>query len=492
MLYCNQCARYLQPPRHWIRADLESKELLTFCIKRVKGLGKVKLTDAGFIWTEPHSKRLKIKLTVQKEVLNGAILQQTFVVEFVVEWHMCDACSRAAANADQWTACVQVRQKVEHKRTFLFLEQLILKHGMEANTIGIKSQPDGLDFYYGSRSHGLKLLDFLQQVVPVRARHDKQLVSHDANNNTYNYQYTFMVEIVPVCKEDIVCLPHKVSLGLGGVGPIMLVTRVGASFQLTDPSTLRQIWVAADQYYRSPYKPIGSAKMMTEYIVLDIEPADMGRQRAGKYLLADVQVARLADFGVNDVILHAKTHLGHHLNPGDTAFGYDLASLQIVDPELEKYKHGVQLPDVLLVKKSYQEKRRRRRQKGVGRGWKLQRMDIAEEEAAGGAKGAREEERRANDEELFMQELEEDEDVRAQVQIFRDAAAQPRAAAATNDDEDDDDDDDVPEVPIECLLDELSLNRRVDPDVGGGGDGEYDEDDGDEYDEDEEDEEMAD
>ena len=229
MLYCNQCARYLQPPRHWIRADLESKELLTFCIKRVKGLGKVKLTDAGFIWTEPHSKRLKIKLTVQKEVLNGAILQQTFVVEFVVEWHMCDACSRAAANADQWTACVQVRQKVEHKRTFLFLEQLILKHGMEANTIGIKSQPDGLDFYYGSRSHGLKLLDFLQQVVPVRARHDKQLVSHDANNNTYNYQYTFMVEIVPVCKEDIVCLPYKVSLGLGGVGPIMLVTR-GRSF----------------------------------------------------------------------------------------------------------------------------------------------------------------------------------------------------------------------------------------------------------------------
>ena len=153
------------------------------------------------------------KLTIQKEVLNGAILQQTFVTEFVVEWHMCDACSRAAANSDQWTACVQVRQKVEHKRTFLFLEQLILKHGMEANTIGIKSQPDGLDFYYGSRSHGLKMVDFLQNVVPVRARHDKQLVSHNANDNTYNYQYTFMVEIVPICKEDIVVLPFKVSQG---------------------------------------------------------------------------------------------------------------------------------------------------------------------------------------------------------------------------------------------------------------------------------------
>ena len=50
-------------------------------MKKVKGLNKVKLVDAGFLWTEPHSRRLKVKVTIQKEVLNGAILQQTFVVE---------------------------------------------------------------------------------------------------------------------------------------------------------------------------------------------------------------------------------------------------------------------------------------------------------------------------------------------------------------------------------------------------------------------------
>lgn len=41
------------PPPFW-RAAAESKELLTYCIKRVKGLQKVKLVDASFIWTEPH------------------------------------------------------------------------------------------------------------------------------------------------------------------------------------------------------------------------------------------------------------------------------------------------------------------------------------------------------------------------------------------------------------------------------------------------------
>ena len=179
-----------------MRAELESKELLTFCVKKVKGLSKVKLVDAGFIWTEPHSRRLKLKLTIQAEVLNGAILQQTFVVEvrsrrrgarrrsaacgtarrltrrppraapqFVVEPHMCEQCQRSNTNSEVWTACVQarsparrrsgaqrkqpyvqggalrarqahaappvtqIRQKVEHKRTFLFLEQLILKVG---------------------------------------------------------------------------------------------------------------------------------------------------------------------------------------------------------------------------------------------------------------------------------------------------------------------------------------------------------------------------
>ena len=51
-------------------------------------------------------------------------------------------------------------------------------------------------------------------------------------------------------------------------------------------------------------------------------------------------MARVSDFGVNDNIMSARTHLGHHLQAGDTALGYDLASLQIVDPELEKYRRG--------------------------------------------------------------------------------------------------------------------------------------------------------
>ncbi len=41
LLWCKECERYLQPPKHWVRAALESKELLTLCLKRLKGLQKV-------------------------------------------------------------------------------------------------------------------------------------------------------------------------------------------------------------------------------------------------------------------------------------------------------------------------------------------------------------------------------------------------------------------------------------------------------------------
>lgn len=93
--------------------------------------------DAAWIWTEPHSRRLKLKLTVQKEVGNGAVLQQAMVVTFVVRNQQCDTCAAAFTN-NTWAAVVQVRQRVDHKRTFFYLEQLILKHNAHTQCSNIQ------------------------------------------------------------------------------------------------------------------------------------------------------------------------------------------------------------------------------------------------------------------------------------------------------------------------------------------------------------------
>jgi nonsense-mediated mRNA decay protein 3 len=135
--FCRGCERYHNPPSEWVHCVLESKELLSLCLKKLKGLSRVKLVDAGFVWTEPHSKRIKVKLTVHGEVLGGAMLEQVFVVDYIVNHQMCDDCHRSEAQ-NFWRAVVQVRQKAENKKTFFYLEQLILKHKAHENTLGIK------------------------------------------------------------------------------------------------------------------------------------------------------------------------------------------------------------------------------------------------------------------------------------------------------------------------------------------------------------------
>ena len=93
LFWCRGCGRYQRPP--YVHVELESREMLALCLQKIKGLNKeVKLVDASFIWTEPHSKRIKVKLTIQKEVFHGAILQQMFVVEFVIQNQQCTGQSR--------------------------------------------------------------------------------------------------------------------------------------------------------------------------------------------------------------------------------------------------------------------------------------------------------------------------------------------------------------------------------------------------------------
>ena len=144
-------------------------------MKKLRGLKSVRLIDAHFVWTEPHSKRLRVKLTVQKEVFTSTILERAFEVEIVVQYGQCPDCTRLAAK-NMWRAAVQVRQKVPHKRTFLYLEQLILKYNAHRETVSVQEKKDGLDFFYVQRAHAIRMCEFLASVVPVRSTKSEQLI----------------------------------------------------------------------------------------------------------------------------------------------------------------------------------------------------------------------------------------------------------------------------------------------------------------------------
>jgi len=65
----------MQSQTRWVAPEWESAELLAMCLKKLKGMKAIRLLDAQFIWTEPHSRRIKIKLEIQKEIEKGTILQ---------------------------------------------------------------------------------------------------------------------------------------------------------------------------------------------------------------------------------------------------------------------------------------------------------------------------------------------------------------------------------------------------------------------------------
>jgi NMD protein affecting ribosome stability and mRNA decay len=240
-------------------------------LKKITGLNRVKLVDAGFIWTEPHSRRLKVKLTIQKEVLNGVRLQQVLAIEFLIQNQQCDTCQRSYTE-HVWRAMVQVRQKVDHKKTFFLLEQLILKHNAHDKCISIDQVPTGVDFAFGEKSHAVSFINFLSSVVPIKTQSAKQLISEDEQNALKRYKFAFCIDIVPLCKDDLVMLPYKIASAVGNINPLSLVSRVANQVYLVDPRTLQTGEMTGDKYWRDPFRPMMDQRRLEEFTVLDVTP----------------------------------------------------------------------------------------------------------------------------------------------------------------------------------------------------------------------------
>lgn len=167
--------------------------------------------------------------------------------------------------------------------------------------------------------------------------------------------------------------------------------------------------IDGDKYWRNPFKALMSFKALTEYTVLDSTPVASTRKfiRVNrKTRLAEVEVVRNSDFGVNDQRFIATSHLGHLLKAGDTVLGYDLTTA-VLSEATDDYV----LPDVILVRKLYP-----RRAKKSERNWHLKKMEGVEESVP-----LRKVDQNMVDSEYdrFLEELEEDKDMRSQINLYQ-------------------------------------------------------------------------
>ena len=308
-----------------------------------------------------------------------------------------------------------------------------------------------------------------------------------------------------------------------------ICSRVGNSVHLLDPATLQEVDVTSTVYWREPFDALASVTDLVEFTVLDIDPSGVVR---GKHVLADAQVAPSRAFvstmststpsstapssgkskrrkhqvpqhsfaggmdldmdsssanhdfsaiGASSQIYHTRTHLGGILQSGDTVLGYFLTHSNFNSQAFESLNPS-RIPDVILVKKSYPN--RRKKSAGRARPWKLKSIaketednaDAGTGRGALGRRGGVDQRKVEQDYELFLRQIEEDEEMRGAINLYKNADADAPAPAepkkgkkqsnygmeideVTNGSaavtEGDDAEADFPEVRLDELLDDL-------------------------------------
>eukprot|EP00980_Cylindrotheca_fusiformis_P014692 scaffold4001_cov94-Cylindrotheca_fusiformis.AAC.10 len=399
---CRKCRRYQRTPTLYEACEPESPELLSICLKHLPALNnsnKYKVKEASWIWTEPHSMRFKIKLSVQTLVEN-VLVQQRVMVELHCAWQQCPDCNREYTSRT-WTAIVQLRQRRrrndqgQQKGLFTLEQALRSNASIRKHVLSIDASREGLDFYFQNVPQAQMFSNYLRKVAPMKISTSTKLVSTDSHNNTAHRKHNITCEMVPLCVQDLVVVDKMTCKNNKLAGQLILILKVKSVVHAISASPPRLnigdslVEISPDSYYKyeKSYRILQSSNRLVRFVVLDVElcettttetrPPDTyyyddedddkddkkkkkkyntnnnnNNNSSSYYALADVQVVRENDMASNDVLC-CVSHLGHVLQAGDIVLGYDLsASTFMYEADWGvNLNHQFVLPDVVLVKK---------------------------------------------------------------------------------------------------------------------------------------------
>jgi nonsense-mediated mRNA decay protein 3 len=273
VVQCRKCERWHIKQDQWTYYPLESAGLLSACLRKIAGLGSgsMKLIDAAWVWTEPHSDRLKISIEVEYGVLDNKVqLRQKAVIEFVIKHKQCMECIREATD-HSWGAMIQIRQKVGHKQALFLLEHLLTKAGLHNMMISITVCKEGLDLFFKARNQAEIVVNFISSHMPIKVKKSQKLISRDLQSNFSRFEITYHLEIAPVCKGDLVVTSKELS----GSADLMVVTKLSSSVHLLSPTTLQKSELNSQKIFSTSPKlltTVLTAKHLTSFVVLDINP----------------------------------------------------------------------------------------------------------------------------------------------------------------------------------------------------------------------------
>lgn len=199
VIFCPDCKKYLTITKTYVYVERESVEMMGLLLKYLRKTNDIELKDASFVYTEPHSRRIKIKITIQKSTEEGLIIQDNMVIEFKEIARMCVPCQRVQTGTAH-EAVVQIRQRVKHKKTLLYLEQLILHNYCKDHEVACETVTGGMDFYFSTLVQANIFTSFVSHSIPCKTNTSRQLKSQDLSNNIQYYETTICIAVPNICK----------------------------------------------------------------------------------------------------------------------------------------------------------------------------------------------------------------------------------------------------------------------------------------------------
>lgn len=293
------------------------------------------------------------------------------------------------------------------------------------------------------------MVEFLQSVVPMRMKQSQELISSDVHAGTADFKWTYSVELVPICKDDLVCLPPKVARSLSDISQLAICTRVSNMLTFLDPNTGKFSELRSMPFWEHSFSPLADKTSLVEFYVIDIQIESTTQ----KYAIATAEVSKSTDFSKTYMV---RTHLGYILKAGDHCTGYLLANANYNNTTWDAYSTGVnqnQIADVMIVAKSYPNMRKKKRT----RQWKLGK--IVTETLESNRKG--EKLKNEQDYEMFLRDIEEDVELRGMVNLYKGITKSKFLAPAIQAiDEiegasDEEPEADFPEIQMSDLMDEM-------------------------------------
>lgn len=393
-MQCPKCERWAVGPQNnpertesaWSSHELESSSLLAAILKRwLQQQQSVKILEAGWIWTEPHSRRLKLFVDLERLVLEGRLpVRQRITLELVVRNLTCPQCLREASE-HQWSALLQLRHP-RGGRHVATAEEVLRRHGVGARLVDVSTQKEGMDLFFGNRKDleaAASLLATSLPCAPRRAAPAVKVVGRDSHTSRARAEAVVRLELLPYLRRDLLLLPPQT---------LAVVTKVASSFHISTidlkhvTSGWRTSTLTTDQLTTSnKFTPtlLLAASNLRRYIILDINEDDstaevMREDTDASALGSSSGVGGDNDTDMLSIIAHCPSF--HLLRTGEVALGYDIKDIGTAtgdESAIDRIKAGA--VEIILVgpappedrnkdKKKKKNNHRRGRRGGAGGG----------------------------------------------------------------------------------------------------------------------------